>query len=171
MGTLLSMLAGAALYRFLRPELASLTGGLAMIAIGAWIIIQSSAQLREARSRSEQLQDPKSVISQHVLFRRTLKILDDPFFFDNACSTDMNMRESVLLGVALTMNNFVNGVAAGMLGLSLSLVTSFVGIFSVIAIWAGRSAGRSYGYRWIGNLTGPVSGLLLMSIGVYEIFF
>jgi hypothetical protein len=58
-----------------------------------------------------------------------------------------------------------------MMGLSLSLVTSFTVVFSVLAIWLGRSAGNSVGYRWIGHLTGPVSGLLLISIGVHEIFF
>ena len=83
----------------------------------------------------------------------------------------MHIRETVLLGVALTLNNLVNGVAAGLLGLSLSLVTSFVVIFSILAIWAGRSTGRSLRYQWIGTVTGPASGLILVSIGIYEIFF
>jgi putative Mn2+ efflux pump MntP len=104
------------------------------------------------------------------MFSHVLRFLDDPFLIDRVCSTHTHVRETVLLGVALTLNNLVNGVAAGMLGLSLSLVTSSVAIFSVIAIWAGRSAGRSFRYRWIGNITGPVSGLLLVSIGVYEMF-
>ncbi len=142
-----------------------------MVAIGAWIMVRSSLRLHEARAQAEQLQDPKSVIAQHILFSHVLKFLDDPFFLDQVCATNIKARETVLLGTALTMNNFVNGVAAGMLGLSISLVTAFVGLFSIIAIWLGRSTGRSHAYRWIGNLTGPVSGLLLMSIGVYEIFF
>ena len=169
-GTLLSMLVGTTLYHVLEPQRATLIGGLAMIAIGAWIIVQASGQLRKARSSTEQLQDARKVISQHIMFSNIVKFLDDPFFLDKVCSTHIHIRETVLLGVALTLNNLVNGVAAGLMGLSLSLVTSFVAIFSIIAIWAGRSAGRS-SYRWIGNVTGPVSGLLLVSIGIYEIFF
>lgn len=169
-GTLLSMLAGASLHRVLKPELATVVGGLILIGIGVWVIIQGTRRVRKAGSSVEQLQDARKVISQHIMFSNMLKFLDDPFFLDKACSTHMHIRETVLLGVALTLNNLVNGVAAGLLGLSLSLVTSFVVIFSIIAIWAGRSAGRSIRYQWIGTVTGPLSGLLLISIGVYGIF-
>ena len=169
-GTLLSMLAGISLYHILRPAVATFVGGLTMIGIGVWVIVQATGQLRKAKSSTEQLQDARKVISQHIMFSNILKFLDDPFFLDKVCSTHIHIRETVLLGVALTLNNLVNGVAAGLLGLSISLVTFFVVIFSIIAIWAGRSAGRS-SYRWIGKVTGPVSGLLLVSIGIYEIFF
>lgn len=168
-GTLLSMLAGTTLYRFLRPESATLIGGLAMIGIGVWVIVQATGRLRKAKTSSEQMQDPGSVISRHIMFSHIMKFLDDPFFLDRVCSTHIHVRETVLLGMALTLNNLVSGVAAGMLGLSLSLVTSFVAVFSILAIWAGRSAGRSYRYRWIGTASGPVSGLLLIAIGIYEI--
>jgi putative sporulation protein YtaF len=170
-GTLLSMLVGTTLHHILKPQLAIFLGGMAMIGIGAWVIVQAMGCLREAKPSTEQLQDARKVISQHIMFSNVVKFLDDPFFLDKICSTHIHIRETVLLGVALTLNNLVNGVAAGMLGLNLFLVTSFVAIFSILAIWAGRSAGRSSRYRWIGNVTGPVSGLLLISIGVYEIFF
>ena len=170
-GTLLSMLAGASLYHVLKPETGHCRRRNGLIGIGVWVIIQATGRLRKAKSSAEPLQDARKVISQHIMFSKIVKFLDDPFFLDRVCSTHIHIRETVLLGVALTLNNLVNGVAAGMLGLSLSLVTSFVAIFSIIAIWAGRSAGRSLRYRWIGNITGPVSGLLLISIGIYEIFF
>ena len=79
-GTLLSMLAGTTLYRFLRPELATLIGGLAMIGIGVWVIVQATGRLRKAKSSTGQLQDPGSVISRHVMFSHVMKFLDDPFF-------------------------------------------------------------------------------------------
>jgi len=57
-----------------------------------------------------------------------------------------------------------------MLHLSIPLVTFFTVMFSILAIWLSRSAGNHYGYRWVGHLTGPISGLLLVAIGVYEVF-
>ena len=170
-GTLLSMLVGTALYHVLKPQLATLIGGIAMIGVGVWVIVQATGRLRKASSSTDQLQDTREVISQHIMFSTIVKFLDDPFFLDRVCSTHIHIRETVLLGMALTLNNLVNGAAAGMLGLSVSLVTSFVAIFSILAIWAGRSAGRSLGYRWFGHLAGPVSGLLLIFVGIYEIFF
>src|SRR5271157_1363754 len=81
-GTLLSMLAGASLYRVLKPELATVVGGLILIGIGVWVIIQGTRRVRKAGSSVEQLQDARKVISQHVMFSNILKFLDDPFFLD-----------------------------------------------------------------------------------------
>ena len=170
-GTLLSMLAGTSLYRILKPEVATVVGGLIMIGIGVWVIIQGAGQLRRVTSAKEQPLSGAIDLSQHTTLRKILMVLDDPFIVDPDCSGNVNARASVLLGLGLTLNNLVNGVAAGMMGLSLSLVTFFTVVFSILAIWLGRSAGNSSRYRWIGHLTGPVSGLLLVSIGVHEIFF
>ena len=170
-GTLLSMLVGTSLYRIRKPEVATLLGGLTIIGIGVWVIVQGTGQLRKVTSAKEQPPGGAEGPSPRTTLRKILTVLDDPFIVDPDCSGKVKAKASVLLGVGLTLNNLVNGVAAGMLGLSLSLVTFFTVLFSILAIWLGRSAGNSYGYRWIGHLTGPVSGLLLVSIGVYEIFF
>ena len=58
-GTLLSMLAGTTLYRVLKPELATLIGGLAMIGIGVWVIVQATGRLRKAKSSSRAAAGPK----------------------------------------------------------------------------------------------------------------
>jgi len=142
-----------------------------MIGIGVWVIIQGTRQLRRATSVNEQPPTGPTDVSRYATLRKILTVLDDPFIVDPQCSGNVNARASILLGLGLTLNNLVNGVAAGMMGLSLSLVTIFTVLFSILAIWLGRSAGNSARYRWIGYLTGPVSGLLLVSIGVYEIFF
>jgi putative sporulation protein YtaF len=169
-GTLLSMLVGTSLYRFLKPEVATVVGGFTMIGIGIWVIIQGTRQLRKTRSPEEQLQNRSKDLSQKTTLRKIFAVLDDPFIVDPDCTGNIRAKESVLLGLGLTLNNLVNGVAAGMLGLSLFLVTFFTIILSILAIWLGRTAGNSYASRWIGHLTGPVSGLLLISIGIYEIF-
>ena len=169
-GTLLSMLAGTSLYRILTPKVATLVGGLTLIGIGVWVIVQGTGQLRKVRSAEEQSLGGAEELPPRTTLRKILTVLDDPFIVDPDCSGNVKAKASVLLGLGLTLNNLVNGVAAGMLGLSLSLVTFFTVVFSILAIWLGRSAGNSYGYRWIGHLTGPVSGVLLVVIGVHEIF-
>jgi putative sporulation protein YtaF len=170
-GTLLSMLVGTSLYRVLKPEVATVVGGLTMIGIGIWVIIQGAGQLRKIRSPEEQLHNESKELSQKSTLRKIFAVLDDPFIFDPDCTGNVRARESILLGLGLTLNNLVNGVAAGMLRLNLFLVTIFTIIFSILAIWLGRTAGDSNAFRWIGHLTGPASGLLLVSIGIYEIFF
>src|SRR5512136_986532 len=81
-GTFLSMLAGVWLYHMLKPEVATLVGGLTMIGIGVWVIIQGAGQLHKARSPKEQLQDGTRDLSRHTTLRKIFKVLDDPFIVD-----------------------------------------------------------------------------------------
>ena len=69
-GTLLSMLAGVSLYHILRPQLATLIGGMAMIGIGVWVIVQATRPLRKATSSTQQMQDAREVISQHIMVKK-----------------------------------------------------------------------------------------------------
>ena len=57
-----------------------------------------------------------------------------------------------------------------MLGFSLSITTSAVFLISIITIWIGISFGQ-LGIRWMGKSAGLISGLILIFLGVYEIFF
>jgi putative sporulation protein YtaF len=135
-GTLLSMLAGTSLYRMLKPELATVVGGLVMIGIGVWVIIQGTRQLHRATFNEQPPTGPTD-LSRYATLRKILTVFDDPFIVDPQCSGNVNARASILLGLGLTLNNLVNGVAAGMMGLSLSLVTFFTVLFSILAIWLG----------------------------------
>ena len=99
-----------------------------------------------------------------------LALLDNPFSADQDFSRHIDRREALLLGVALSLNNVVNGVAAGIAGLDPMRVTILVCIFSVLTIWAGMGAGIRFGARVAGRSTGVVSGLLLIFIGIYQAF-
>ena len=68
------------------------------------------------------------------------------------------------------LNNLPNGVGAGLLELSTLLTTLMVGLLSVLTFWLGIGLGRSLGIRWLGRHAGTVSGLLLIVIGLAEIF-
>ena len=100
-GTLLSMLVGTSLYRVLKPEVATVVGGLTMIGIGIWVIIQGTGQLRKIRSPEEQLQNGSKDLSQTTTLRKIFAVLDDPFIVDPDCTGNVRPRESVLLGLGL----------------------------------------------------------------------
>jgi hypothetical protein len=53
---------------FAASKVATLIGGMAMIGIGVWVIVQATGRLRKAKSSTEPLQDARTVISQHIMF-------------------------------------------------------------------------------------------------------
>jgi len=92
-------------------------------------------------------------VQEASLARRVLTLLDNPFSADQDFSRHIDRREALLLGIALSLNNVVNGVAAGIAGLDPMRVTILVCIFSVLTIWAGMSAGIRFGSRVAGRST------------------
>ncbi len=98
-------------------------------------------------------------------------LLDNPCAVDRDLSSRVGLKESLPLGLAVTLNNLVYGLAAGLMGLSPALTTCFVVTLSIFSLWLGLAVGCSLGYRWLGRLAGPASGLLLIFVGIYSIFF
>ena len=74
------------------------------------------------------------------------------------------------MAFGLTLNNIPNGVGAGLLGLNVAFTTAAVFLLSIVTIWVGISGGH-LGYRRLGESAGSISGVLLIALGVYEIFF
>ena len=131
--------------------------------------------MRESRAAFERkavarVEKHEEDVREANLVGRVSMILDNPFIADQDFSRHIDRKEALLLGFALSLNNVVNGVAAGIAGLSPLLVTILVCIFSVLTIWAGVSAGYRFGVLVPGRCTGVVSGILLVFIGIYQVF-
>lgn len=82
-----------------------------------------------------------------------------------------SLRSVLFLGVALSANNIGIGLGASMAGLSLApaAVTTF--LFSAVFLALGNRLGRSSLSELLGKAADPVSGLLLLGLGVCELFF
>lgn len=166
-GTWLSMLMGKRIGMILNPQLAGYLGASLIIAVGVWVFSSETGIVRKKRSYDLIEENDRPDISGMHFLKKIYIILDNPFAADMDFSGHISLREGVLLGFALTLNNLANGVGAGMMRLDIGLVTLFVGIFSIITIWVGIAAGCKESYLF-GKLAGPVSGLLLILIGIIE---
>jgi putative sporulation protein YtaF len=168
-GTFLSILLGQGIYLFISAEMAGLLGGSIIIAAGIWVIFQEKAM-----HRGKEPQEEKQLVAETGLsrfgFRQIVSILNNPVIADWDFSGHIDLKEATALALGLTINNIPNGVGAGMLGLSLILTTISVLFFSIITIWIGISSGH-FGFHRLGKSTGVISGLILIFIGVCQIFF
>ena len=169
-GTLLSIMVGKGIYWILKPGLANFIGASIIIGAGIWVTVQETIFRSRNSSDDEQCKAVGADADSKPLLTKVLMILNNPFVADRDFSGSIDIREGFLLGLALTLNNIPNGVGAGMIGLSPALTTSFVFVFSIMTIWIGIKAGHYFGSHLFGRLAGPVSGLLLIAVGVYEIF-
>ena len=168
-GTLLSVLLGQSIYLFISAEMTGLLGGGIIIAAGLWVLFQEKFM-----HRGQEAQEETPLVAETgslgFSFRQIVSILDNPIIADKDFSGHIDLREAVALSLGLTINNIPNGVGAGMVGCGAILMTGSVFVFSILTIWIGISGGLA-GYKWLGRFTGMIAGLILIGIGLYEIFF
>jgi putative sporulation protein YtaF len=169
-GTLLVMLSGHLITRLIHPQTAIIIGGVIIVVAGAWVVIQETVLHQPLRSPEELQLIALKGVPEVSLLKKIFMILDNPFIADRDFSGHIDMKEGFFLGLALLLNNLPIGLVAGLLGLSPLLITLSLIILSILAIWVGITAGYCLGAQWLGRLSGPVSGLILIIIGAYEIW-
>jgi putative sporulation protein YtaF len=167
-GTLISMLLGQTIANTMQPKIASILGGTIIAGIGIWVLAQSTRSAGRRENTGLALVSSPDVAHLGV-FKKLICVLDNPVSADRDFSRRIDIKEGCLLAVSLSLNNVVNGIAAGIVGLAPTLTTVLVMIFSVFTLWGGVAAGSQYGKRWLGNFANVFSGLLLLLIGAYEI--
>ena len=83
----------------------------------------------------------------------------------------VQLRETLLLGISLSLNAIAGGVGASLSGYDATLTATSIGIFSYITIALGQNLSRKYFSKLLGTLSQQVAGLMLVAIGIYELFF
>ncbi|HEX8978418.1 MAG TPA: sporulation membrane protein YtaF [Parasulfuritortus sp.] len=168
LGTFLSVFLGEAMYHFISERTAGLLGGGIIIAAGLWIIYQEKIM---HRVEEREVKQPVAEAGRSRFgFHQIVRILNNPFTADWDFSGHIDLKEATALALGLTINNFPNGVGAGILHLNIYLMTATVFLISIITIWTGIYLGQS-GVRWLGKSAALVSGLILIFVGAYEILF
>ena len=166
-GTLASVLFGNTIGKLLSPSLANILAGGILIAMGCWVVVKEAVALY--RGRDQALLSTLSSSAEIGYLGKVHTIRENPLFADGDHSGKIDLKEALLLGLALTPNNLVNGAAAGMMDLSVGLMVLLVFLLSVATIWAGIEVGGQCGKRWLGNIAGVASGALLIFVGACEI--
>jgi len=82
-----------------------------------------------------------------------------------------NTDSIIVTGIALSLNNIGIGLGASIAGLTLLPAAVGTFVFSLLFIFVGNHLGRSRLSSLLGNAADPVSGLLLIGLGVWELIF
>lgn len=77
----------------------------------------------------------------------------------------------IITGILLSLNNIGIGLGASIAGLRLLPAAVSTFSFSLLFLLVGNNLGRSRLSSLLGSAADPVSGLLLIGLGVWELFF
>jgi putative sporulation protein YtaF len=171
-GTLVFIVFGHQIVTVLSPKNAVLTGSIILMVMGVWVLAQEFwGHHREDPDSNPPMPAPSADDpTKKSLWLQITHILKDPSLADKDTSGHIDFKESLLLSLALMLNNIPNGLAAGMLRLPAFVTASIVGLLSILTFLIGIGAGKSLGHRWLGQWAGTISGVLLITLGVVEIF-
>ncbi len=149
---------GAAVIGAFGKDIASIIAMAMLVGLGLWMIVQA---LR--KSWHEKIHEEKTSSSH-------LAILRKPHHADVDDSKHIDFKEGTLLGVALSINNIGGGVSAGVLRIDPILVGFLSALVSFIALLAGNYVADYFVKRRIADKAAVTGGLLLILIGMKQIF-
>ncbi|WOV88926.1 manganese efflux pump [Sporosarcina oncorhynchi] len=115
-----------------------------------------------------------NLIGGSLLIAIGIWLIIKSIFFEQAPTrkeiTTIDLREAVTVGFIMALNCLTIGFGAGITGAP-SLQTAFsIGVFSIVSIIIGVELGHKIGNTWFGKNADNVGAILLIIIGLYEIF-
>jgi putative sporulation protein YtaF len=171
-GTLAVIISGRQVHTVVSSDVAVAIGSLILIAMGVWVIAKDLLSERASPmpvGAAVSLPD-QGAPARNGFWYRLAHVLKDPSLADKDTSGHIDYKESLLLSLALMLNNIPNGLAAGMLRLPPLFTALVVGLLSIGTFSIGIGAGRKFGHRWLGAWAETVAGILLIALGLLEIF-
>lgn len=148
----ISMTLSALIQPYISPDVAEQIGGAILIILGTfslWNILYNGQQK-----------------AKHESFPNIRTILVKPEKVDLDQSGTISLQESILLGIALSLDAFGAGFAAALLNYSPLLTTVLIATFSGLFVYSGMSVGRFLAHKKGVRQMIYAPGLLLITIGL-----
>ncbi|WP_373284232.1 sporulation membrane protein YtaF [Priestia taiwanensis] len=162
----LAMGVGYAAATFVSPEVATKIGGVVLIAIGVWVLIQF---FKSDQSVDEPLVEQKTLVNVEIKWLGiVIHILRKPTVADIDKSGTITGIEALLLGISLSLDSFGAGIGASLLGYSPLLMALFITVMGSSFLLIGMRMGKALSsMRWLQRLT-FLPGILLIIIGIWK---
>ncbi len=166
----LSMLAGHTLSSYIPETVAHRVGGILLMAMGLWILVQS---LRNHHDDTDSEHRGKQGTVMEIRIRSLgliIQVLREPSRADLDRSGEISSREALLLGMALSMDALAAGFAVSMLGFSVVMTAIIVGAGHLVLTYAGLILGKGVAATAIGRQLSAIPGCILITLGILKIY-
>ena len=178
--TSISIFIGNKLTLIFTSSITKLLGSLILIIMGLIIIFQILASKKESsysiNNKSKITIDrciEKKVYKFFIKFLGiTIQIIKDPISSDIDNSHNIDTKESIYLGIALSIDSFCIGIGSSILGLNSLFFPVLVASFQFIFLSIGKIIGEKVNKisKIPNNTWNLISGILLIIIGISKIW-
>ncbi len=161
LGTFISMEIGLALTNIIPLSVVNILGSIIMLLLGLYCLLDYRKVLKKSTNHKDRNLNPPSPIV----------ILEKPEIADTNKSGTIEFKESILLSIALALNNVGLGIGASIAGLHIILTTIVTLIITIILIPLGFLCSKKLLNTWIGKSGSLISGILLIILAVITCLF
>lgn len=183
-GTALAMLSGRLIGGILSFHTANLIGGILLLLLGAWFTLSGIRSVAREKHSTAARQKPDGCPSEETADKNTTamttaaEVTETEFEGKKFAEKELtdpqvpsgNTSSVLPLAIALSLNNFALGLGASITGLPVfttSLATFGASFFLLLA---GQWTGHTCLARFCGKYAGLLSGMIILILGIYEIF-
>lgn len=161
LGTCLSVGLGHRLAAFLPQTVSNCAGSLILILLGLYYIIKWMLPLLKIKSQKPPDLQMQATPPANLNSSVTHSI---PF------TPGLKLSEVFTLSLTLSLNNLSAGLSASLAGLALFPTAVATFVCSVLFLYSGNGLGSNPVLRLAGNTAEPLSGLLLIGLGLIQYF-
>ncbi|MPQ42310.1 sporulation membrane protein YtaF [Clostridium tarantellae] len=157
LGTFISMKIGLLLISFISIKYANFLGSLILFLIGIYFLI-------------DYFKEKHINLPQNCSNTSPICILEKPEIADIDKSGNIELKESFLLSIALSLNNFGLGIGASIVGLDILFTTLITFFFSIIILPIGFYFSKKLSSKLIGNKGSLISALIIIFLALISVF-
>ncbi len=166
--TYAAMAFGKILVLIMPSRVANLVGALVIVLVGIWIYWEAPLSRLLQRYYNRLLHRWRS-FAESLSGQSSPGITPLPQSSPPVKLQRVNLRETLVLGVSLTLNAMAGGLGASLSGHNPITTSLAVGVFSYITIDLGQALAGTYLSKRLGALAPKAAGLMLVAIGIYEL--
>ena len=171
--TYVSMAFGSVLVLLLPGWVANLVGALLIILVGLWLywevpLMRLRSQFYSRLRQCWRSLSPKTTAKTAPVSTRTRQQVQNHTLPIGRQRVDL--KETFVLGVSLALNAMAGGLGASLSGHNPFITSVAVGLLSYLTLEIGQAIAGSSLSKRLGPLAPKVAGLVLIAIGIYELF-
>ncbi|WP_281281483.1 sporulation membrane protein YtaF [Paenibacillus dokdonensis] len=153
--TLIGGLFGQVIALWIPSMVCNIIGMVILVVICLWVMLQPFLTQKQMKKETS-----PGLIKE---------ILKNPEAADINQSQSVDFKESIILGIALSINNLAGGFDAGITHINIWETSLFSGAFSFICIGICSLLGRKIAGDRLGRNASWIAGLILIIIGLHQV--
>ena len=168
----LALIAGKSICEILPQAASRIIGAVILICMGVFIILQSIFKKDEPSSGNNIEEESKTLLKIAVKsFGITIQVIRNPDEGDIDRSGVIDIREALLLGLALSVDAIGVGIGSALAGISSLLIPFAAGIFQMLLLHIGTRLGAKLGNssRINKKVLSMMPGILLITMALVRI--